>query len=159
MSGLRQSLKRPETYLFFVGISLLALALETFRSPESQLTGQFYIGGVHLYQALGRPLLKGRIECRYRPTCSEYSIEAVRQYGLRHGIALTVHRIESCTTDVKPGTFDPVPAPGHRRPAAGDSSLRTGAPRASEVSDLKPTRSAPREKSGSVVQIYPKSDV
>ena len=110
MPVLRQPLRRPETYLILLGIVLVFLALDTFRSPSSQLTGQLYVRGVHLYQVLGRPLLRGRIMCRYRPTCSEYSIEAVKRHGLRQGLALTLRRLESCTTDVRPGTYDPVPA-------------------------------------------------
>jgi uncharacterized protein len=109
---LRQPLRRPETYLILLGIVLVSLALDTFRNPSSQLTGQLYVQGVHLYQVLGRPLLKGRIMCRYRPTCSEYSIEAVKRHGLRQGLVLTLHRLESCTTDVQPGTSDPVPTSG-----------------------------------------------
>ncbi len=111
MSVLRQPLKRPETYLTLLGILLVYLAFDTCRSPSSQLTGRLYVYGVRFYQAVGHPLLRGHIMCRYRPTCSEYSIEAVRRHGLRQGLVLTVHRIESCTTKVQPGTFDPVPIP------------------------------------------------
>jgi putative membrane protein insertion efficiency factor len=103
-----QPLRRPETYLILLSTMLVFLALDTFRMPSNQLSGQIYVRSVRLYQVFGHPLLKGRIRCRYRPTCSQYSIEAVRRYGLRRGLILTVHRIESCTTDVRPGTFDPV---------------------------------------------------
>lgn len=46
--------------------------------------------------------------CRYYPTCSEYSIEAVREYGVRRGLVLTVTRIKSCTINVPLGTHDPL---------------------------------------------------
>lgn len=105
-------MRRPETYLILLSITLVLLVLDTARSPSSQLTGQLYVHGVRLYQVLGRPLLKGRIMCRYRPTCSQYSIEAVKRHGLRQGAVLTLHRLESCTTHVQPGTYDPVPASG-----------------------------------------------
>jgi hypothetical protein len=72
-----------------------------------------------MYQAIGRPLLKGRIQCRYRPTCSEYSIEAVRHYGIRQGLLLTVKRIHSCTTKVPLGTPDPVMLTPHDDLAEG----------------------------------------
>ncbi len=108
MSPLRQSLKRPGTYLAMLSIVLLFAALDSYRSPANQVTGHLYVAGVHIYQAIGRPLLKGRIKCRYQPTCSEYSIEAVRQYGIRQGFLLTVKRINSCTTKVPLGTPDPV---------------------------------------------------
>ena len=34
--------------------------------------------------------------CRYLPTCSEYTIECLRVYGLIKGIAKSVKRIFSC---------------------------------------------------------------
>ena len=34
--------------------------------------------------------------CRYLPTCSEYSIEALKTYGLIKGIFISTKRILSC---------------------------------------------------------------
>ena len=34
--------------------------------------------------------------CRYLPTCSEYSIEALKTYGLFKGLFLSLKRILSC---------------------------------------------------------------
>ena len=34
--------------------------------------------------------------CRYLPTCSEYSIDALRTYGFFKGIIMSVKRILSC---------------------------------------------------------------
>jgi putative membrane protein insertion efficiency factor len=114
MSPLQQPLKRPETYLAILSIAILFAVVDSYRSPANQVTGYLYVTGVHLYQVVGRPLLKRRIRCRYQPTCSEYSIAAVRQYGLRRGFLLTVKRINSCTTKVPLGTPDPVlRAPDH----------------------------------------------
>lgn len=110
MSTLRKSLKLPQTYLV-VFLCLVALTVgDTFRKPESQVTARLYVGTVHLYQLVGRPLLKGHIECRYHPTCSDYSIEAVQRFGIRRGLVMTERRIESCQTTVPLGTYDPVPA-------------------------------------------------
>ena len=47
----------------------------------------------------------------YEPTCSEFSLEAVRTHGLRKGLALTARRIHSCKVEVPLGTYDPVPPP------------------------------------------------
>ena len=79
------------------------------RRPERQITARVYIGSVRVYQAVGRPLLKGWVTCRYRPTCSDYSIGAVQRHGSLRGLALTYKRIRSCTDDVKMGTTDTVP--------------------------------------------------
>ena len=34
--------------------------------------------------------------CRYLPTCSEYSIEALKTFGLFRGLFLSIKRILSC---------------------------------------------------------------
>ena len=34
--------------------------------------------------------------CRYLPTCSEYSIEALNTYGLRKGLYMSFKRVLSC---------------------------------------------------------------
>ena len=46
------------------------------------------------YKFLISPLL-GQ-SCRYLPTCSEYSIEALETYGFVKGIFLSTKRILSC---------------------------------------------------------------
>lgn len=109
MSALRKCLKRPETYLFFILALLVLAGLDSMRIPSRQVTARAYIGAVHGYQSYGRSLLKKYIRCRYRPSCSEYSVEAVRKHGIRRGVALTVRRIFSCTSAVQPYTADPVP--------------------------------------------------
>ena len=109
MSALRQRLRRPETYLVALFIVAVLAVLDSCRSPANQIAGRLFVSGVHLYQTFGRPLLNGRIRCRYHPTCSEYSIEAVRHYGVRRGLMLTVARIKSCTMNVPLGTHDPLP--------------------------------------------------
>ena len=67
------------------------------------------MAAVHAYQRVGRPLLAGHIACRYAPTCSDYSIGAVRRHGLLTGLRLSARRIRSCTRNVPPGTVDLVP--------------------------------------------------
>jgi putative membrane protein insertion efficiency factor len=87
----------------------LALALDVTRLPQKQVTARLYVGSVHVYQAVGRPLLEGKVACRYRPTCSDYSIAAVQKYGAVRGLVLTYKRLRSCTSGVAMGTVDPVP--------------------------------------------------
>jgi putative membrane protein insertion efficiency factor len=95
--------------LLAVLVGGLGLTWDVSRRPEKQLTARVYIGSVRVYQAVGRPLLKGWVACRYRPTCSDYSIAAVQRHGALRGLALTYKRIRSCTNDVKMGTVDTVP--------------------------------------------------
>ncbi|MEM7193545.1 MAG: membrane protein insertion efficiency factor YidD [Pseudomonadota bacterium] len=46
--------------------------------------------------------------CRFQPTCSEYAMESIERFGLRHGTVLTVKRLLRCRPGCKPG-YDPVP--------------------------------------------------
>ena len=46
------------------------------------------------YQFLISPLLGN--SCRYLPTCSEYSIEALKNFGFFKGSVLSIKRILSC---------------------------------------------------------------
>ena len=45
--------------------------------------------------------------CRFLPTCSEYSIDALRTYGFSKGLVLSLKRIMSCHPWGNSG-FDPV---------------------------------------------------
>jgi putative membrane protein insertion efficiency factor len=60
---------------------------------------------VKCYKFLISPLL-GQ-SCRYLPTCSEYSIEALETYGFFKGLFLSIKRILSCHPWGQ-GGFDPV---------------------------------------------------
>ena len=57
------------------------------------------------YKFLISPVLGN--SCRYLPTCSEYSIEALKTYGFFKGVLLSIKRILSCHPWGR-GGFDPV---------------------------------------------------
>ena len=61
---------------------------------------------IKIYQWLISPLLK--TNCRYLPTCSEYSIESIKNHGIIKGIYLSFKRILNCHPFGGEG-FDPVP--------------------------------------------------
>ncbi len=61
---------------------------------------------VRVYQKILSPLLPN--SCRYEPSCSQYMIEAIREWGAFRGTWLGLVRIVRCNPWGGHG-FDPVP--------------------------------------------------
>jgi putative membrane protein insertion efficiency factor len=61
---------------------------------------------VRIYQVLISPLTPAT--CRYQPTCSHYTVEALKRLGLFYGGKLALKRIFSCHPWGGSG-YDPVP--------------------------------------------------
>lgn len=64
------------------------------------------IGLVRFYKLAISPFL-GR-SCRFYPSCSEYTLEALQKHGLVKGSWLSIKRIGRCNP-WHSGGFDPVP--------------------------------------------------
>ena len=62
---------------------------------------------IRLYQFFISPIIGQN--CRYLPTCSEYSIESLKQFGLIKGVFLSLKRISKCHPWGNHG-YDPVPS-------------------------------------------------
>ena len=60
---------------------------------------------VRLYQRFVSPVLGPT--CRFRPTCSEYMVQALQKYGLGKGLWLGLRRIGKCHP-FHPGGYDPL---------------------------------------------------
>ena len=61
---------------------------------------------VRFYQRVISPLLPG--SCRFTPTCSQYCILAIEEWGVVRGLALSAWRILRCNPWSR-GGYDPVP--------------------------------------------------
>lgn len=67
---------------------------------------------VYFYRAVISPLTPP--SCRYTPTCSQYTIEALKSHGPFRGSYLSAKRILSCNPWGGSG-YDPVPEPKQKR--------------------------------------------
>ncbi len=63
---------------------------------------------IKLYQLAISPITGGRATCRFTPTCSEYTKQAIEKYGFIRGTILGLRRISRCNPWGNFG-FDPVP--------------------------------------------------
>jgi hypothetical protein len=67
---------------------------------------QIVVALIRGYQRFISPLLASN--CRFHPTCSQYTLEAVERYGAAKGLWLGAKRIGRCHP-FNPGGYDPVP--------------------------------------------------
>jgi putative membrane protein insertion efficiency factor len=49
---------------------------------------------VHAYRLLVSPLLGPR--CKYYPSCSQYALDAIREWGILRGVVLAAWRLLRC---------------------------------------------------------------
>lgn len=87
-----------------------------------QYRGSFLSAGlrvaVRTYQLIVSPLLPP--SCRFLPTCSDYTIEALERYGALRGGGLALRRLARCHPWGGSG-YDPVP---RRKPADSPADRR-----------------------------------
>ena len=69
------------------------------------MTQVIVIAALKGYKLFLSPLLPSA--CRYRPTCSEYMLDAVEQYGVLRGVWLGLKRLGRCHP-FHQGGYDPV---------------------------------------------------
>jgi len=64
---------------------------------------------IKIYQIIISPLIGQN--CRFLPTCSEYTIDALKTHGLFKGLFLSIRRISKCHPFGEHG-YDPIPKQG-----------------------------------------------
>jgi putative membrane protein insertion efficiency factor len=74
------------------------------RSPRP--VGRLLTGAIRFYQVSISPAFPP--SCRFYPSCSEYTRQAIIRHGALKGIALGMQRLAKCHP-FHPGGYDPVP--------------------------------------------------
>jgi uncharacterized protein len=96
---------RLRHYSLIAALIVLVIALHDFTVPRGHGLGAR--GAIFLideYRSHVSPHLRGRVTCRFTPTCSAYGREAFRKYGFAKGTAKTAWRIARCGPWTKMGT-------------------------------------------------------
>lgn len=69
---------------------------------------QILIFLLRIYKKIISPIISAcGIHCKYRPTCSEYMMQAIQKYGVIKGVLLGSIRILKCNPFSK-GGYDPL---------------------------------------------------
>lgn len=114
MPALQEEAHRRQRRVWFIWVAAVvlaaAVAFDWTRPPRRQISVALYqrivIGG---YRVVLKPLSDRYIHCRFQPTCSQYSEEAMLAHGFPKGLWLTTSRLFRCMPSVPAGTRDPVP--------------------------------------------------
>jgi putative membrane protein insertion efficiency factor len=85
---------------------LIELIIKKYLDITLKLLAVPFILLIKIYQLLISPLFPS--SCRYTPTCSHYTLEALKKYGLLKGSWLGIKRISRCHPWGGSG-YDPVP--------------------------------------------------
>lgn len=90
--GVTGCLKKGVRSIRYVPMGMIRLYQKTVSPDHSPLMTKILPGGV----------------CRFHPTCSQYTYEAIEKYGVFKGGVMGVWRIARCNP-FNPGGIDPVP--------------------------------------------------
>lgn len=89
-----------------VAIPLVFFVHDAIVPVERQFATRGAIAAIEQYRAHVSPRLRGRVFCRFKPTCSEYGLLAVKKYGAYRGGLKALYRIARCQPMTRMGTVD-----------------------------------------------------
>ncbi|MBN2382999.1 membrane protein insertion efficiency factor YidD [bacterium] len=80
-----------------------------YRHPENRprVTVRLALSLIRSYQLIISPII--RPACRYVPSCSDYTLQVIRRFGIWQGCYLGLYRILRCHPFAR-GGYDPPPA-------------------------------------------------
>ncbi|MCD4756096.1 membrane protein insertion efficiency factor YidD [bacterium] len=69
---------------------------------------KLYQKTISLDHGLLGKIFPSKRHCKFTPTCSQYSYDAIEKYGILKGGSLGLKRIARCNPWAEPGQYDPV---------------------------------------------------
>lgn len=98
----------PGVMLLATVLSVGALAAHDSWVPvRRQFVTRGAICAIEWYRHHVSPHLRGRVYCRFDPSCSAYGLDSVKKYGGMRGGWRAVKRIARCNPATPRGTLDP----------------------------------------------------
>jgi uncharacterized protein len=93
--------------LALAALLIALIAIHDFAAPHGRgFAARTALFVIDEYRAHVSPLLRGRVICRFKPSCSAYGREAIAKYGFGKGSAKTLWRIARCGPWTSQGTPD-----------------------------------------------------
>ena len=92
-----------------IALAIVAvIAIHDFAVPHGRgYAARAAVFAIDEYRAHVSPHLRGRVTCRFTPTCSAYGRAAIAKYGFAKGSAKAAWRIARCGPWTPSGTVDP----------------------------------------------------
>lgn len=100
--------RKGRTARIAILLVVIVIALHDWAVPHGRgYAARMALFAIDEYRAHISPHLRGRITCRFEPTCSLYARQAITQYGFAKGSAKAAWRIARCGPWTEAGTVDP----------------------------------------------------
>lgn len=81
----------------FILLLMVIGALDVLREPSAQMSTKGAILLVRKYKKFISPRISGAVTCRFLPTCSDYAVIALGEYGIVRGGWRTIKRLARCS--------------------------------------------------------------
>ncbi|MBM4139879.1 MAG: membrane protein insertion efficiency factor YidD [Nitrospira sp.] len=85
------------TLIITLSLIFFLLCVDLSRKPEHQFSANFLIFSIEQYRTYVSPRLSGIVVCKFKPSCSSYTITALREYGSLKGSAMSINRLLKCS--------------------------------------------------------------
>jgi hypothetical protein len=96
--------------LWIIAVLIVALFVVTAHdiaaTARDSFSARAALAAIDGYRAHVSPHLRGYVQCRFTPTCSEYGREAIRKHGFLAGSFRAAWRVARCGPWTKLGTVD-----------------------------------------------------